>query len=153
PKNAISDPAKLKDKQLRQFVEADTPITEDHLVGKNDKGLELELKPGQRATAIRVNQEQVIGGFILPGTHVDVICTFRDDRSTKLILQNMLVLAADNVDKDAKDPTVKTILAQTVTLAATPEEAAHLALSGSMGELRLWLRHPGDEERLTGLTI
>src|SRR5262245_34193491 len=152
PRKAIGDLEKVKDQRLRNFLDEGKPLTQDDLVDKDSAGLEVKLQPGQRATAIKVNAAQVIGGFILPGSRVDVVCTLREgERSTKLILQNMLVLAADTVD--TKDPATKTILAQTVTLAATPEESARLALASSLGELRLWLRNPGDSERIAQLHI
>jgi pilus assembly protein CpaB len=152
PKKAIGDLEKVKDQRLRNFLEEGKPLTQDDLVNKDQMGLEVQLQPGQRATALKVNAEQVIGGFILPGCRVDVVCTTRDgEKATKLILQNMLVLAADTVD--SKNPDTKTILAQTVTLAATPEESARLALAASLGELRLWLRNPGDQERIAALNI
>jgi len=153
PKNAISDVNKLKDQRLNKFIDADKPVTEDDLVSKDLRNINTDLKPGQRATTIRVTVESGLSGFVLPNSHVDVICTFRDDKATKLILQNVLVLAADTVDGTTKDPSAKTIQAQTVTLAAYPEEGARLALASSMGELRLLLRHPGDEVRLGTLTV
>jgi pilus assembly protein CpaB len=152
PKKAIGDLEKVKDQRLRNFLEEGKPLTQDDLVNKDQMGLEVQLQPGQRATALKVNAEQVIGGFILPGCHVDVVCTMREgEKATKLILQNMLVLAADAVD--TKNPDTKTILAQTVTLAASPEESARLALASSLGELRLWLRNPGDQERIAHLHV
>lgn len=152
PKNAIGDFAEVKDQRLKSFLEEGKPLSKDDLVNKEQLSLEGSILPGQRGTAIRVNAEQVIGGFILPGSRVDVICTMRGSEiATKLILQNMLVLAADQ--DDSKNPEKKTILAQTVTLAVTPEEGARLALAASMGELKLWLRNPGDQEHIKHIAV
>ena len=152
PKKAIGELEKVKDQRLRTFLDADKPLTQDDLVGKDMADLAAQILPGQRATAIKVNAETLGGGFILPGARVDVVCTMRgNESSTKVILQNMLILAVDTVD--SKNPETKTILGQTVTLAASPEEGARLALAASLGELRLWLRNPGDQEWVKQITV
>jgi Flp pilus assembly protein CpaB len=93
--------------------------------------------------AIKVTTEGVVSGFVLPGSRVDVICTTRGpETSSKIILQNMLVLGVDQ--QDARNPEQKSIIAQTVTLAATPLEATRLALAGEIGVLRLSLKNQGD---------
>jgi Flp pilus assembly protein CpaB len=97
--------------------------------------------------AIRVNAEKSVAGFVLPGSRVDVVATVNTEnvgKESKIILQNMLVLAVDT--KDAKDPDQRSILGQTVTLAAKPEEAQRLALASTLGELQLILRPFGDRE-------
>jgi Flp pilus assembly protein CpaB len=152
PKKAIGDMEKVKDQRLRTFLDAEKPLTQDDLVGKDMADLAAQILPGQRATAIKVNAETLTGGFVLPGSRVDVVCTMRgNESSTKVILQNMLILAVDTVD--SKNPETKTILGQTVTLAASPEEGARLALAASLGELRLWLRNPGDQEWVKQITV
>ena len=61
----------------------------------------------------------------------------------------MLVLAVDT--QDQRNPEQKSILAQTVTLAATPEEATRLALASSIGELRLLPKAHGDTKRMANV--
>jgi RNA polymerase sigma factor (sigma-70 family) len=104
-------------------------------------GLEAVLNPGERAVAIRVDTDALVGGFVTPGSRVDVICTTRGAETTsKIILQNMRVLAVDVMSRGKSDSG----LAQTVTLAAKPEEATRLALAATVGELRLALRPKED---------
>jgi pilus assembly protein CpaB len=143
PKKALHDLDKLKDQKFNKPVDADKPVTEDDLM-KNDAGFLGSLKNGERAVAIRVNAETLVGGFIQPGSRVDVVCTaqVQDKVSTKIILENMLVLAIGQAD--ARDDQRKVYIDQTVTLAAKPEEANRLALGQRVGELRLTLRSLND---------
>jgi Flp pilus assembly protein CpaB len=105
----------------------------------------LQIQPGQRAVAVRVNAECLAGGWVLPGSHVDVSLTTRGaEASTRIFLQNMLVLAVDQTDQ--RGDGVRNILGQTVTVAATPEEANRLKLASSLGELSLMLRRPGESD-------
>jgi Flp pilus assembly protein CpaB len=74
---------------------------------------------------------------------VDVIFTTRGgDSSSRIILQNMMVMAVDTQDKRADGQT--SMLGQTVTLAATPEEATRLTVAAAGGELRLLLKNGSD---------
>jgi RNA polymerase sigma factor (sigma-70 family) len=109
------------------------------------EGLSGVLQPGERAIAIRVTAEAGVSGFVLPGSRVDVICTTRGTETTsKVILQNLRVLAVDQMVKEKADQPGPA--ASTVTLAAKPEEATRLALASSLGELRLALRGPADDK-------
>jgi hypothetical protein len=93
-----------------------------------------------------VTSESLVGGFVLPNTRVDVMCTTRGtDASARIILQNMLVLAVDT--QDQRDEKTRSIIGQTVTLAATSEEATRLSLAQSVGELRLLLKNSNDSKR------
>jgi pilus assembly protein CpaB len=143
PKKALKDIAKVKDQRLNKFIDADKPVTEDDLLSADHAGLQGMMKPGQRAVAIKVNTESLVGGFVLPGARVDVVCTIRGaDATAKVILQDMLVMAVDQTSqRNAEQPT---ILGQTIVMAATPLEANRLALATAIGELRLTLRGLGD---------
>jgi hypothetical protein len=86
-----------------------------------------------------------VGGFVLPGSRVDVICTTRGaDTTSKVILQNLRVLAVDQLVKEKAEQPGPTV--STVTLAARPEEATRLALASNLGDLRLALRAQGDDK-------
>lgn len=66
-----------------------------------------------------------------------------NEATLAIILQNMLVLAIDATPVRGEGQT--TIVGQTATLAATPEECQHLLLAQSQGELCLALRSPEDK--------
>src|SRR5262249_6478198 len=96
PKKAISNFADLKDQRLNKPIDETKPITQDDVLTAEQKPLVDTLPAGQRAVAIKVTTEGVVGGFVLPGSRVDVFCTMRGaEASSNMILQNMLVLAVD----------------------------------------------------------
>lgn len=150
PRKALTDLNDIKDQRCRNILDEGKAVTQDDLLTKEQMTLVDQLKPGQRAVAIKVTPESVVSGFVLPGTRVDVVCTTRGtDAQSKVILQNMLVLAVDS--QDQRGPETKTIIGQNVTLAATPEEATRLTLGASIGELRLMLKSQTDTSQVTAV--
>ena len=84
-------------------------------------GLTPAIPPGLRAVSVKVNEVIGVAGYVLPGTHVDVVATVsptqnQADMTTKVILTNVEVLAAGTkiertTDKDKPMPvTVVTML-------------------------------------------
>ena len=80
-------------------------------------GLPIIIKDGMRAMSVRVDEVIGVAGFVLPGTHVDVLLTLdkgdnRPQTLTRTILQNVTVLAAGQQvqrDKEGKPQTVTVI--------------------------------------------
>jgi Flp pilus assembly protein CpaB len=145
PKKAVANAADVKDKRTNKVLNEEEILLVDDLADAKSEGLAVSLPPGERATSIKVNAEKSVAGFVLPGSRVDVLATMNSERAgkeTKLILQNMLVLAVDN--KDTKDADQRSMAGQTVTLSAKLEEAQRLQLAQSAGELQLVLRPFGD---------
>ena len=147
PKNALGQLTDIQDQRLNKSLDAGKPVTQEDLLTKEQQTVADQLQAGQRAIAIRVNAESLAGGFVLPGSRVDVILTRKEgNASAMIVLQNMLVLAVDN--QVERNPETKSIIGQTVTLAATPAEATRLTLAGTVGELRLTLKGHGDTGRV-----
>lgn len=147
PKRGLREMSKIKDQRLIQNISEGEYVLEDKLVNVEQAGLIAKLPPGMRAIALKVNAESLAGGFVLPGYRVDVVSTSRGnpgDSMSKIILQNMLVLAVDTIAN--RDGQTNSILGSTVTLAASPEEAQRLSLAAALGELRLTLRTPDDNK-------
>ncbi len=145
PKKALKSLDDIKDQRLNKHVAEDAPVTSDDILNKEQVGLSGNLPPGMRAVAIKVTAESLAGGFVLPGTHVDVVATTRGNAAeaqAQIILQDMLVLAVDT--QAVRDANTQTIIGNTVTLAAKPEEVNKLALAGALGDLKLTLRGLGD---------
>jgi pilus assembly protein CpaB len=148
PKKALTSLDDIRDKRLAKAISEENFVLVDDILTQENSGLAATLPPGMRAVAIKVNAESSTAGFVVPHSRVDVIATVRrgdSESESKIILQNMLVLAVDQKHNKELDGG-PTILGQTVTLAATPEEAQQLALAGAVGELRLILRGAGDNE-------
>ncbi len=143
----ITDFKDLKNQALKAPLNQDMPVTKDDLLSEQTAGLVAELKNGERAVAIRVNPESLAGGFVLPGSKVDVMYTMKrgdGDSKAQIILQDMLVLAVDM--KNTREDGQQSMLGSTATLAAKPDEAGELSLAASLGDLRLLLRSPLDQE-------
>jgi pilus assembly protein CpaB len=150
PPKSLRDFTEIRDKRLNKPLDVGKPVTEADLLTKEQMSLAENLLPGQRAIAIKVTAESLVAGFVLPGTRVDVVCTQKGtDSQARIILQNMMVLAVDM--QDQRDATTKAMMGQTVTLAASPEEATRLALAQSIGELRLLLKSGADTGRTSSL--
>jgi pilus assembly protein CpaB len=122
------------------------PIVASRLLAQGEAGgLNFRIPDGMLAMSLKVSPEIGVSGFIQPGNRVDVITTVKVQRRepmTKLVLQNILVLAVGH-EIDEKDD--KPEEAPTVTLAVTPEQAEKLAASKSEGSIVLALRNVKDQ--------
>ena len=99
--------------------------------------------------SVRVNEVIGVAGYVLPGTHVDVVATVNPsdkhgDITSKVILTNVMVVAAGTkIDRetDKNKPTPVTV----VTLLVGPEESERLTLASNEGKIQLALRNPLDK--------
>ncbi len=140
----------LRDRVLVAAVKANHPITEHMLAPREVKtgGVAAVLKEGKRAVSVKGDKVIGLAGLVQPGNRVDVLVTIEDPQKkedkTKLILENILVLAAGTqMQKNEKGEPAPV---DVYTLEVTPEEAERLALAGSEGKLQLALRHVLDTE-------
>jgi pilus assembly protein CpaB len=112
-------------------------------------GLPPIIPEGMRAVSVRVNEVVGVAGYVLPGTHVDVVATANPtnqtgDVTSKLILSNVQVLTAGTrleQDQDKGKPMQVTV----VTLLVYPDQAERLALASTEGKIQLALRNPMDQ--------
>ena len=123
------------------------PITTAKLAARESgAGLAPTIPLGMRAVSVKVNEVIGVAGFLVPGTHVDVLATIdvNSDATARTVVSNLQVLAAGTrVDQEqAKDG--KPIPTTVVTLLATPDDAERVALSSTHGQLLLVLRNPLD---------
>jgi len=119
------------------------------------RGLTSRIPDGARAVSIPVNEVRGVGGFVLPGDHVDVLHTTTIGRRdgnlvTRTLLQDMIVLGVDQVSSEA---TEEPVVVNVVTLLADPEEAKTLTLAQRVGDLTLLLRNEGDRAEDESITI
>jgi len=127
-------------------IEPNEPILASKLTGPGQKATRAAIiQDGMKAVTIRVNDVEGVAGFVLPGDHVDVLVTRQADKltsSTDLVLQNIRVLAVDQIADDAAD---KPTVAKAVTLEVDTVAAQRLSLAGSVGALSLALRKAGEQ--------
>jgi pilus assembly protein CpaB len=155
PKKAIRSFDELKDRRLSKPLSAEQFVTADDLWDKDKDGLSGQMKQGMRAVGLNVNAQSMVGGFVLPHTHVDVLSVITNAKGetySKTILQNILVLAVDQIAQRPDDK--QAVVASTVTVEVTPHQAERLALAQRMGMISLSLRSFVDNEMVstTGAT-
>jgi pilus assembly protein CpaB len=125
--------------------EPNEPILASKITGPGQKAtLSAVIQDGMKAVTIRVNDVDGVAGFVLPGDHVDILMTRQADKaasSTDVVLQNVRVLAIDQLADDASD---KPIVVKAVTLEVDTVAAQRLSLAASIGALSLALRKAGE---------
>ena len=151
PEGAIAKIADAVGRGITAPIYANEPVTASRLGVKGaGGGLAATIPPGMRAVAIRVNEIVGVAGFVVAGTHVDVLVSGNSDGSsgtsgssaTRTLLQNISVLSAGQDFK--KDTEGKPITVQVVNLLVTPEQAEMLSLAGGQMTVQLVLRNPLD---------
>ena len=131
---------------------AKEPIIESRLAPKGaGGGMAAMIPPGMRAVAVRVNEVVGVAGFVVPGTHVDILISGMTPGGnaslgtlTQTLLQNIEVLSAGQDFK--KDAEGKPVMVQVVNMLVTPAQAEQLSLAASQTSIQLVLRNPLDHD-------
>ncbi len=126
-------------------IERNEPVLSSKVTGPGQRAtLSAMLGEGLKAATVRVNDIDGVGGFVLPGDHVDVTLTRQVDKanaSTEVVLQNVRVLAIDQIADERID---KPAVVKAVTLEVDVIGAQKLSLAASIGSLSLMLRKAGE---------
>lgn len=159
PEGAFTELKQVLGRGVVEKVYRGEAVVEGRLAPKGaGGGLAARIPPGMRAFAIRVDDINSLGGFVLPGMRVDVIMSVRPsgdlreilaerlgvraDKISRTLLQNVEVLSAGtHLERDAEG---KPIRVNVVNLLVTPEQAEALALVSSEAKIQLVLRNPLD---------
>ena len=128
-------------------IEPDEPVLSSKITGPGQRAtLSAMIRDGLKAVTIRVNDVDGVGGFVLPGDHVDVSLTRQIDKSnamSEVVLQNVRVLGIDQMADERLD---KPAVVKAVTLEVDVTGAQKLSLAASVGTLSLMLRKAGEAE-------
>jgi pilus assembly protein CpaB len=147
PPGSIADPSTVIGRVLKFPIMKDEIILESRLAPNTLKagGVAAVISPSKRAMAIKVDKVVGVSGFVYPGNRVDVFVTVASKGDevtktmTKLILENMLVLATGSqLEEPGKKE--KSSPVDVITLELTPEEGEKLALAATEGKVVLALR-------------
>jgi pilus assembly protein CpaB len=135
---------------------AGEPILDRHLAAPGSgEGLTGKIPSGMRAIALRSDEVVGVAGFLMPGTHVDVLVTYHDsthtDPLTATVLQDAQVLAAGH--QVQPDPTGKPSSVDVVTLLLSPEDAEKAVLASAQGSIHFVLRNGGDHEQASAKPV
>jgi pilus assembly protein CpaB len=118
-------------------------------------GLTGKIPSGMRAIALKSDEVVGVAGFLMPGTHVDVIVTYVDNSHpepvTATVLQDAEVLAAGH--QVQPDPSGKPVAVDVVTLLLSPEDAEKAVLASERGTIHFVLRNGGDHRQADALPV
>src|SRR6202453_2860882 len=128
----------------------DQPVLNSYLAPAGaGVGLTAKIPSGMRAISVRSDEVVGVAGFLLPGTHVDVLLTYHSvttpEPQTLTALQDVVVLAAGQQIQPQADG--KPISVNVVTLLLKPEDAEKLVLATSLGGIYFVLRNGADKEQ------
>jgi pilus assembly protein CpaB len=128
-------------------IEPDEPVLSSKITGPGQRAtLSAMIRDGLKAVTVRVNDVEGVGGFVLPGDHVDVSLTRQVDKenaTSEVVLQNVRVLG---IDQMADERLEKPAVVKAVTLEVDVVGAQKLSLAASVGTLSLMLRKAGEAE-------
>ena len=146
--DSFTKPEMVIGRSLLYPVDQGQPITEKFLTAVGaGPGLAGKIPDGMRAVALRSDEVVGVAGFLLPGTHVDVLATIHTDKDpepiTFTVLQNAEVLAAGQ--KIQPDPEGKPAPVTVVTLLLSPPEAERAVLAAQQGAIHFILRSGSDK--------
>lgn len=151
--------AKVVGAVARSGLDAGAPLTAQGIAYPGDRSfLAAVLRPGYRAVTVNVTAATGVGGFVLPGDHVDLVLSRALDEGGsaakrfvgETVLTDVRVVGMDQRSYDAKKDVV---VPQTATLEVTPKGAEVVAVVAELGKLSLSLRSlaapeaPLDESR------
>ena len=146
--SAFPQTADVLGREVLYPLDKDQPIlARDLSVAGSGTGLAAKIPDGMRAIALRSDEIVGVAGFLFPGSHVDVLVTYRTERSpevmTATVLQNALVIASGH--QVEPDPEGKPASVTVVTLLLTPEEAERAVMATTQGTVHFVLRNGADK--------
>jgi pilus assembly protein CpaB len=135
---------------LIDSVVANEPLTETKLASlEAGAGLPPSIPEGMRAVSVKVNEVIGVAGFVVPGTHVDVMVTLdrnSEDSMTRVVVSDVQVLTAGTRYDQEKARDGQPMPTSVVTLLVMPEDAERIALAATEGQVMLTLRNPMDRK-------
>jgi pilus assembly protein CpaB len=154
--NAFTKTGDLTGRAVIYPVAASQPILEGYLAAPGSGiGLTTKIPDGMRAIAVKSDEVVGVAGFLFPGSHVDVLVTFRSDRlptpETQIVLQDVEVLTIGQ--KLEPDPQGKAETVNVVTLLLIPEDAQKLVLAAAQGGIQFVLRNGADHTKVKAVAM
>lgn len=124
------------------------PILQKYISSSSgNAGLSPRIPDGMRALSLKSDKVVGVAGYLLPGTHVDVLGTLRPTSAgaepvTSIVLQDVPIVTAGQ--KTEPDPSGKPTSVDVVTVLVTPEQAERVVLASTQGTLHFVLRNGMD---------
>jgi len=161
---AFSDVPAVVDRGVIAPIGPNEPLTAARIAGPEaGAGLPPIIPAGMRAISVRVNEVVGVAGFVLPGTHVDVLVAVNDNGDenkkrepmARTVVSNVEVLTAGTRYDQDEAKNGKAQRSTVVTLAVLPSDGERVALASAQGQLSLVLRNPIDVDpaEATGIKL
>jgi pilus assembly protein CpaB len=158
PVGALSKIEDVEGRRARTQLWAGELVLDNKLSrkGASNQGADALIPKGYRVVPVKVDAVSGGAGLLLPGNRVDVMVFLTQnpqwnivETATRTVLQDIKVFAVNEVvslqSPNDKDPN-KSTRADTVSLLVTPEQAAKLTLAASLGQIKLIMRGPEDDQ-------
>lgn len=140
----------IRNKAIQREVNRGGPIFHSDFLKAKMEAL-TGILPGRRLVSVPVSQVTGISGLIKPGDRVDILYSHQvvgrsnTKATTQMLIENITVHATDNKTVDTGLVSKQRAkLYSTLTLLATPTEAAVLTNASREGTLTFLLRSPKD---------
>jgi pilus assembly protein CpaB len=146
---AFTSATQIEGRTLLYPIAAGEPLQDRQLAAAGSgPGLSPKIPDGMRAISLKSDEVVGVAGYLLPGTHVDVLVTYHiapnPDPLTATVLQDVQVLTAGQ--KMQPDPDGKPSAVDVVTLLVTPDDAEKVVLASSQGTVHFVLRNGADHD-------
>ncbi len=162
PAGAFADPVPI----VGRVPVADIPEQAAVLETMLSSGIADQLQSGERAVAVKVDENSAVGNRVRPGNFVDVFVNLKRDAAggmpgagpsaqeiprtqAKLLLSRIRVLAFGDATTSRDSSAGAMSSVRTAVLAVPTEQVDALTLGESSGALTLALRSPRDEDVAT----
>lgn len=132
------------------------PILDRHLSAPGSgAGLASKIPDGMRAVTLRSDEVVGVAGFLIPGSHLDVLVTYHTAQSpdpvTATVLQNVTAIAAGH--EIQPDPSGKPSDVTIVTLLLSPDDVQRAVLASGQGQIHFVLRNGADQTPSTTVPV
>lgn len=160
PPGALTKIEDVEGRRPKTPIYKGSPILEDQLLGQGaaEEGAGGLIPKGYRVVSVRVDAVSGGASLIRPGDRVDVLVHLQSnsgrgiqETTTRTILQDIKVFAVNNVFNLESVEDEKAISAKTISLLVTPGQAEKVMLATELGNIRLVMRSPQDDEQATVL--
>jgi pilus assembly protein CpaB len=151
---AFLKPQDVMGRSLLYPLSAGAPILDRDLAIPGT-GLTTKIPDGMRALALRSDEVVGVAGFLFPGSHADVLVTYRSttapEPATATVLQNVEVLAAGSQVQPSLDGKPSTV--NVVTVLVTPIDAERVVLASTQGTIHFVLRNSDDQGQVDSAPV
>ncbi len=154
PVGAVTKWDEIEGRRPKTIIFQGEPLNDGKFLAKGETHDPIAgIPPGMRLKTVSVDARKSAAGLLSPGDRVDVqLFVLRSEQNgvanpfTKIILQNIRVFAVDQAVQRTSEGTEERIVAKTVSLVVTPQQASRMTTAENMGEISLIPRHPDDNK-------